>query len=135
MKGVKSPGGSTFPYYYKGGEIHCLKYGSYFKDQEKLFAVMKAEENFIIKTNRQLRIWVDFYETRKTKRVFAEFLESLNLLGNQIIKLSIVGFSFLDKWRFKKLKKQIGMKDTIPIKYFNDPEDAKTWLVSENSSS
>jgi hypothetical protein len=36
---MKSPGGSLFPYYYKGGEIHCLKYGNKYKDHEKLYPV------------------------------------------------------------------------------------------------
>ena len=55
-----SPGGSTFPYYYKGGEIHCLKYGGFFTDQEAVLTVMRAEEEFITQPNRQLRVWVDF---------------------------------------------------------------------------
>jgi hypothetical protein len=60
MVSVKSPGGSMFPYYYKGGEIHCLKYGSMYKDGERLFKLMKEEEAFIIEANRKLKIWVDF---------------------------------------------------------------------------
>jgi hypothetical protein len=31
----RSPSGSICPYYYMGGELHPLKYGSYFKDKEK----------------------------------------------------------------------------------------------------
>lgn len=34
---LKSPGGSLFPYYYKGGEIHCLKYGSKYKNEESWY--------------------------------------------------------------------------------------------------
>lgn len=45
---MRSPGGSTYPYYYKGGEIHCLKYGSKYKNHEKLFELMKLEEEFIL---------------------------------------------------------------------------------------
>ncbi|WP_052759664.1 hypothetical protein [Paenibacillus sp. DMB20] len=59
---MKSPGGSIFPYYYKGGEIHCLKYGNKYKDEEKLFELMKQEEDFIIKTNKKLKIWVDMHK-------------------------------------------------------------------------
>lgn len=43
-----SPGGSAFPYYDKGGELGCLKYGSFFADEEALLTVMRAEEQFII---------------------------------------------------------------------------------------
>ena len=38
----KSPSGSLCPNNYKGGELHPLKYGSYFADKSKLFIVMKA---------------------------------------------------------------------------------------------
>ena len=56
---IKSPGGSLFPYYYKGGEIHCLKYGSKYKKYEELFELMRLEEEFIFKANKKLRIWID----------------------------------------------------------------------------
>jgi hypothetical protein len=127
----KSPGGSIFPYYYKGGEIHCLKYGSFFSNEEALFALMKAEEDFIMKPNRRLRIWVDFYETFLIEKVLIEFVESICRLSKHIIKLSIVGCSFKDKWRLRKLLKKSGIESLIVIKYFSDPEDAKTWLVRE----
>jgi hypothetical protein len=127
----KSPGGSIFPYYYKDGEIHCLKYGSFFSDEEALFALMKAEEDFIMKPNRRLRIWVDLYETFLTEKVLNEFVENICQLNKHIIKLSIVGCSFTDKWRLRKLLKKSGIESLIVIKYFSDPEDAKTWLVRE----
>lgn len=49
----RSPSGSICPYYYMDGELHHLKYGSYFKDKEKLFAVINAEEDFILKSPGQ----------------------------------------------------------------------------------
>lgn len=45
----KSPSGSICPYYYMGGELHSLKYGIYFTDKQKLFAVNKAAEEGIHK--------------------------------------------------------------------------------------
>jgi hypothetical protein len=66
----KSPSGSACPYYFMGGELHPLKYGSYFENKEKLFAVIKAEEDFILKSSGQnnRRIWIDLYETKLTMR-------------------------------------------------------------------
>jgi hypothetical protein len=125
----KSPGGSWFPYYYKGGEIHCLKYGGFLMNQEALFTLMKAEADFIIKINRPLRIWVDFYGTSRTDQILAKFLENIGHLSNSMIKLAIVGFSFPDKIRFRRFIKKLGIELSVPVKFFSDPEDAKAWLV------
>lgn len=132
MYSQKSPGGSLFPYYYKGDEIHCLKYGGFLANEEALLALMKAEEDFIIKTNHPLRIWVDFYETNRTDEVLVQFVENIGHLSNSMIKLAIVGFSFFDKIRFRKFAKKLGIKFSMPIKFFSDPEDAKTWLVCDS---
>jgi len=127
----KSPGGSVFPYYYKGGEVHCLKYGSFFEKKDELFALMQAEEQFIAETNRKLKIWVDFYQTAKTKEVLLEFVHNLQRLSGYISKLSIVGFSASDRWRLRSALRKSGIELTMPLKFFSDPEDAKTWLVQE----
>lgn len=129
---TKSPGGSTFPYYYQGGEIHCLKYGSFFANETALFAVMKAEEKFIAQPNRRLRIWVDFYETQLTDAVVLEFVESMHRLGNHLIKLAIVGCSRKDSWRLQRVGRKAGGLASVPVRFFRDPEDAKTWLVRES---
>lgn len=70
MRINKSPGGSIFPYHYKNAEIHCLKYGSFYRNYDDLYNLFKAEEEFIIGNNRKLRIWVDFYKTNKTLKRF-----------------------------------------------------------------
>jgi len=128
----KSPGGSMFPYYYKGGEIHCLKYGSFFADEEALMAVMKAEEDFIARRNRSLSIWVDFYETQLTDAVMLKFMESMKRLSTRIVKLAIVGCSSRDRRRMKRMGKQTGNEISVSVRYFRDPEDAKTWLVGKS---
>ena len=125
----ESPGGSTFPYYYKGGEIHCLKYGSFYSDEDALLDLMKQEEAFIAsRPNRKLSIWVDFYKTKLTERVLVGFAESIGRLQANITKLAVVGVSFRDRWRMQRVVKRT---DTPPIalRFFDDPEDAKTWLV------
>lgn len=126
---MKSPGGSIFPYYYKGGEIHCLKYGNKYKNEEELFELMKQEEEFIFRTNKKLKIWVDMYMTSVTSKVLEELLNNLKKLNNSIDRLAFVGLSGMNQWRLKRCIKKAGIKHRIS--YFSDPEDAKTWLVSE----
>jgi hypothetical protein len=125
-----SPGGSLFPYYYKNGEIHCLKYGGFHADEAGLFALMHAEEEFIAKQGR-LYIWVDFYETKLTSRVLAEFIESTHRQEKHIAKLAPVGFSFRYRWRFRYLKEKSGYEFPFPVQFYSDPEEAKTWLVGK----
>lgn len=131
MQSVKSPGGSLFPYYYKGGELHCLKYGSFHSNEDALFTLMKEEESFIISKNRRLNIWVDFYETQITDSVLIKFIENISRLQNHTIKIAIVGFSFWDKWHFRQKMKKNTDPSSFLIKYYDDPEVAKTWLVSD----
>jgi hypothetical protein len=129
----KSPGGSLFPYYYKNGELFGLHYGSFFADEEAFLARMKAEEEFLLRANRPLPLWIDFYETKLTDRVLIEFSKSILRLQRQIPKLAIVGCSFKDRRRLHKLGKKFEIEFPMPVRFFSDPEVAKTWLVSERS--
>ncbi len=126
-----SPGGSLFPYYYKNGEIHCLKYGSFHSDEAALFALMRAEEEFLARQGRKLPTWVDFYETKRTNRVLVEFVENIHRLENHLTKMAIVGLSFSDQWRYRYIKLKSGHAFPFPVRFFSDPEEAKTWLVGE----
>ncbi|MBP1904883.1 hypothetical protein J2Z32_001507 [Paenibacillus turicensis] len=131
MSSMKSPGGSLFPYYYKGGELHCLKYGSFYENEDSLFKLMKDEEEFISSQNRLLNIWVDFYKTKLTNAVLNKFLENMIYLQNHSKKIAIVGLSFWDKWRFRKMLRKQNYSFLVPIQYYDDPEIAKTWLISD----
>lgn len=126
---MKSPGGSIYPYYYKGGEIHCLKYGNTYKNEEKLFELMKQEEKFIFDTKKKLKIWVDMYKTAVTSRVLQELSNNIFNLKDHIDKLSFVGLSGFNRWRLRRSVKRLGMK--LRISFYSDPEDAKTWLIDE----
>ena len=42
---------------------------------------------------------------------------------------AIVGCSVIDQWRLEHVKNRKSVN--IPVRYFSDPEQAKTWLVSE----
>jgi len=121
-----SPGGSLFPYYYKDGELFCLHFGSYFSDEDGVIAMMKAEEEFVTEHHRPMGIWIDFYETKLTDRVIQEFIEILKHIKSQTTKLGIVGCSFITWWKMNRLIKKSELLSSLPVKYFDDPETAKT---------
>ena len=127
----KSPGGSMFPYPYKGGELFGLHLGSFGIDEDGLISRMKAEAIFFIQQNRSIGLWIDFYETSLTDRVISNFMEFLQHIGNRVLKLGLVGCSTKNQRRINRQIKESGHFETLPVRYFNDPEDAKTWLVSE----
>jgi hypothetical protein len=126
-----SPGGSLFPYYYKNGELFCLHFGSYFSDEDGVIGMMKAEEEFFTKKHHPIGIWIDLYETKLTDRVIRELIEMLIHIAYQTSKLGIVGCSWLDRWKLKRLIRKTEALSSLPVRYFGDPEVAKTWLVSE----
>ena len=131
IKTEKSPSGAIFPYYYKNGELFGIHLGTYHTDEEGVIAMMKAEEDFLIKKHRQMGMWIDFYETKVTDRVIAALIEMLTHLGNQTTKLSLVGCSRLARWKIDRQIRKTKELEFLPVKYFGDPEVAKTWLVSE----
>jgi hypothetical protein len=131
MNSQTSPGGSMFPYYYKNGELHCLKYGSFFNNEIALLILMKEEETFLVKPSIKIPVWVDFYETKLTDVLVQEFLQSMDRLQLYLRKLAIVGCSNWDKQRIQRTEKRLGIKFSLPVKYFMNPETAKTWLVKE----
>ncbi len=127
----KSPSGAMFPYYYKNGELFGMHLGSYFSDEEGLIAMMKAEAAFSAQQHRRLGLWIDFYETKLTDRVIAEFIEMLKQMRPRVTKLGIVGAPFLARRKINRLIKKTEVLVSLPVKYYEDPEEAKTWLVSE----
>jgi hypothetical protein len=123
-----SPGGSRYPYHYKGGELFGLHLGSFFSNEAGVINRLKEEEAFIRKQNMKIGMWFDFCQTRMTDKVIKEFIETIYRLQNHITKMAIVGCSFIDQWRINRIAKK---RLTLPLKYCDDPEDAKTWLVTE----
>ena len=124
----KSPGGSVYPYNYKGGELFGLHLGSFFNNESGVIDRIKKEESFILKQNMKIGMWFDFYQTQMTDKVINEFIDTIFNLQNHIIKMAIVGCSIKDKWRINRIAKK---RVSIPLKYYDDPEEAKTWLVTE----
>jgi anti-anti-sigma regulatory factor len=129
----KSPSGSLCPYYFMGGELHPLKYGSYFDKKEKLFSVIKAEEEFILKSSGQnnRRIWIDLYETNLDDDIIEALVLHLQAVRHKIYNLCLVGCSSKSERKIKKKMKQYGMDLYAATKYFSDPEIAKQWLIGK----
>lgn len=131
MPSQKSPSGAMFPYYYKGGELCGLHLGSYFSDQAGVIAMMKAEAAFFTQQNKRIGMWIDFYETKLTRPVVEQFVEFVVQVHTRLTRLAIVGCSSYSRWKLNRLFKKTRNLSALPIKYFADPEEAKTWLVSE----
>jgi hypothetical protein len=127
----KSPGGSLFPYPYKNGELYGLHLGSFGDDEAALIARMQAEAVFFEEQKRSLGIWMDFYQTRISDRVIGELIEFLRKTRSHTVKLGLVGCSAADRRRINRQIRNAGELATLPVRYFSDPEEAKTWLVSE----
>jgi len=131
MPSKTSPGGSMFPYYYKNGELFGLHMGSFGADEAGAIARLKAEEVFFIEQHKRMGFWIDFYQTKLTDKLLDQLIELLAHAGSLISKLGLVGCSSIDRWRINRRIKKAGGLSTLPVKYFDDPEEAKTWLVSE----
>ncbi len=129
----KSPSGAMFPYYFKDGELFGLHLGSFFADEDRLVDMIKAEEVFFLRQNRCIGLWIDFYQSKLTDRVMGEFIEYLNHTYERITKLAIVGCSSRDKRRISSLIKKAACLSALPVRYYSDPEEAKSWLVNESA--
>jgi hypothetical protein len=129
MSSKNSPGGSIFPYFYKDGELFGAHYESFGSRETALLERMKAEEEFFLQQNHPLPYWVNFYGTNLTENVATEFVQSFKRLESFIPKLAIVGCSGFAKRRFERNRKKWGLM--IPLRYFGDPEEAKSWLVGK----
>jgi hypothetical protein len=131
MQAKTSPGGSIFPYYYKGGELFGIHFGSFFSNEDRLITLMKAEAIFFSSQNRSMGVWIDFYQTKLTQCVLQEFIEFVQQIQTCTTKLGIVGCAWIDRWKINRRIKKANIRPSLPVKYFEDPEVAKTWLVSE----
>ena len=127
----KSPSGSICPYYYKGGELHPLHYGSYRNNLLELSNIIEAEEKFILSSIGGRRIWIDLYETNLTDVMILRLARHLENISSKVAKLALVG---CDKKTFKKINYHLMNSECRlagQIKLFEDPEIAKDWLVGK----
>ncbi len=128
---TQSPSGSACPYYFMGGELHPLKYGSFFSDRARLLEVMKAEEEFILRSpgQRNRRIWIDLYETRLDGEAARALAAHLQAIEHKILKLCFVGCSFFGAVRLRRRLAELGFEAAKNARFFRDPEEAKKWLI------
>jgi hypothetical protein len=128
---TKSPSGALSPYYYKGGYLHGIHYGSYFDDMDSLRDMMVQEETFILCSPERRRIMIDLYETNLTKTMLSEFALHIGRLSSRIAKLAIVG----DKQCRITLKRALLKSNAInagQVYICADMEEGKTWLISDS---
>lgn len=126
-----SPSGALSPYYYKGGYLHGIHYGSFFDDMPALREMMQREEDFILRSPQSRRIMIDLYETRLTKPMLAQFVAHLERLRPRTAKLSIAAGGKT----LRALRKALSKSAVLPmggIYLCADMEEGKTWLVSEH---
>lgn len=129
----KSPSGSLCPYYYMGGELHPLKYGSCFDNKEKLFSLIKAEEDFILSSSGQnnRRIWIDLYETTLNDEVIHKIVAHINMISPKIYRLCFVGCSYWNRRKIKNIMAINNVNILNGVRFFSDPEKAKQWLIGK----
>lgn len=126
---MRSPGGSTFPYPYLGGELHCLKCGQLGADLDRLTAILDAEEAFLLADGRALRVWVDMYGTRWSTAACRLLVSHLDHLRPQLIRVALVGPGITTRLGLARAARRAGIPLPRPTVAFRDPEKAKTWLV------
>jgi hypothetical protein len=130
MLSKKSPSGAMFPYYYKNGELFGMHLDSYEDQEDDLIAMMKAEETFLLEQSHPLAgMWLNFYGTRLTERVLNQLTEMICHFQPRITKLALVGCSFWDRRKINKLFQEAGVGGQLLVRFYSDPEEAKTWLV------
>jgi len=124
----RSPSGSLCPYYYKGGELHPLKYGSFKNDSWALLSIMKAEEEFILNSHGGRNVWIDLYDTNLSTFEIQRLAIHIYKISHKIAKLALVGCSkrtvrFVKDYLYKQNSQLVSK-----VQYFDDPEIAKDWL-------
>ena len=131
MPTQQSPSGANFPYYYKHGELFGMHLESYGGDEVGVVAMLKAETAFLLKQNCRMGAWINFYGTTLSDLVIDGLVEMITRIRPSVTKLALVGCGWLSRWKIRRrLAKTVGISGP-PVRFFSDPEEAKTWLVSE----
>lgn len=127
----KSPSGPLCPYYYKGGELHPLHYGSYQDDMAALSDIIDAEEAFILSSMSGRYVWIDLYETHLTEAMTRRLAGHIAAITPKVSKMALVGCPKKDFRRLVGYLKKSGCRLAEQISSFADPELAKDWLVGK----
>jgi hypothetical protein len=130
MLSKKSPSGAMFPYYYKNGELFGMHLDGYEGREDDLIAMLKAEEAFFLAQSHPLAgIWLNLYGTRLTDQVLGQLAEMICHFQPRITKLALVGCSFWNRRRVLQRFRKAGLGSQPVVRFYDDPEDAKSWLV------
>ncbi len=127
---MKSPSGSNFPYYYKDGIIHGIHFSNYKDDITSLLRILTEEEAFIKNQSITSTTWLDCYSIKYSKDVFLGICSFLKNLSGKVTKCALVGISLRYKIRINSFLKRNHLEG-IQVRYYSDPEIAKTWLVGK----
>ena len=127
---MKTPSGSIFPYYYKDGAFYGLHLGECKKDDPKFLKILNEEQAFFLSQTVTSTVCLDLYRTvfpRKRQLELADFI--VNISG-KMTRCALVGLSFINKL---KMRRQLSKVETgnVLIRYFDEQEIAKTWLVGK----
>ncbi|MDA3899907.1 MAG: hypothetical protein PF637_05240 [Spirochaetes bacterium] len=125
---MKSPSGSTFPYYYKNGVIHAVKLSGCKRKREKVKELLEQEKEFTLLQNQTKTIWIDLYSTVVTGDLANDLISFIRDLSIKINKIAFVGCGLFARQKIKK-RMRAQYINYITIQFFSNPEEAKNWLV------
>ena len=124
-----SPSGSLDTYYFNGGILNPIHYGSYFHNMDAFCRIMEAEEAHIMATRKTRRINVDMYETYLTPVVRQMLCEHFARISSRITKLGIYGADAATQNALKKHLVKCGYLGAGQLWFHRDPEVLKAWTV------
>jgi hypothetical protein len=101
--------------------------GSFKNDEAGVIERIKAEEVFFFRQRKKMGLWIDFFHTELSGRVMEEFGRFVLHAGEYISRLAMARVPFVSRLKFSKCLKG----NSIPIRYYSDPEEAKSWLVAD----
>lgn len=125
-----APSGSLDTYYFNGGILNPIHYGSYFNDMEAFCRMMEAEEAHIMASRQTRRINVDMYETHLTAEVRRLLCGHFARMASRITKLGIYGADAATRRALKKHLVKGGHLGAGQLWFHDDPEVLKAWTVA-----
>lgn len=116
------------PVFHGGGEIHGCQLDGYRKNDDAFLNRLAEIEQYLSHKNGTLRLWINLDSTKLTKPLMFELVQSLFRCREHIYKASIIGIG-TKKRAFQKNITMVFGENPIAIKYYEDGELAKSWLV------
>jgi hypothetical protein len=111
------------------GEIWISDLSGLGSDENTARKLLIESEAHIRKPANSLRVALDVFDTNLTGDLVRIMANSLISMQKNIKKLAIKGASRIGKFHLRRYLKRANVE--IPIKYFEDYEELKKWLISE----